>query len=253
MGLFGKSKKSFEYTGIIDIHSHIIPCVDDGAKSLKQSHNMIDIAVENGISTIIVTPHRMPEGKNAPPDLIKARVELLKDYISKKNYDLEILPGNEIYYHAESAEQLEEGRALTLAGTDCVLVEFSPMDDARYIRNSVSELQNMGYRPIIAHVERYASLCKAPFEMIEELREMGIMIQVNAMSVTGGFGKTSKDIAKKLLKRGLVDFIASDAHSDGGRAPKFAECIECLEKICDSDYIEDLLYANAQRYIFDEI
>lgn len=252
MGLFGKSKKSFDYSGIIDIHSHIIPCVDDGSKSLKQSHNMIDIAYENGISVIIATPHRMPDGKNAPPDLIKARVALLEEYIAAKNYDIDIYPGNEIYYCAESSEQLEEGSALTLADTDCVLVEFSPMDDARYIRNSVSELQNMGYRPIIAHVERYASLCKAPFEMIEELKEMGIMIQVNAMSVTGGFGKTSRDIAKKLLKRGLVDFIASDAHSDGGRAPKFTECIECLEKLCDSDYIEDLLYANAKRYIFDE-
>jgi protein-tyrosine phosphatase len=103
---------------------------------------------------------------------------------------------------------LEEGKICTLAGTDCVLVEFSPMDESRYIRNSLSELQNMGYEPIIAHVERYMSLTK-DINKIKELRDMGIHIQVNAASIMGGFGKPTKALAEKLLKNQLSSILTS--------------------------------------------
>ena len=132
---------------------------------------------------------------------------------------------------------LEDGKVCTLNESSYILVEFSPMDDARYIRNSLSELQNMGYDPIVAHVERYMSLHKGSFEKIQELREMGILIQVNAASVTGGFGKPTKALVEKLLKKQLVDFIGTDAHSDKSRAPKMLECAQILQKNCDADYV----------------
>lgn len=253
MGLFGKKGKT-EYSGsITDIHCHILPGVDDGAKSMEQSMEMIDIAYENGIDTIIATPHHMPEGRNVSPTGIKERVAKLQAYADEKDYDMTILPGNEIYYHSDVAEMLDEKQICTLAGSSCVLVEFSPMDESRYIRNSLAELQNMGYDPIIAHVERYMSLLKAPFEKIQELRDMGILIQVNANSVMGGFGKPTKAIVEKLLKNRLVDFIGTDAHSSGTRSPAIRECAEYLSSKYPADYVEELLYVNAEKYIFSRI
>lgn len=252
MGLFGKKRQPVYKGKAVDIHCHILPGVDDGAKSLEQAYHMLEIACKQGISTMIATPHHMPDGKNASPETIGKRVAQLQSYVDEKQLNMKIYAGNEIYFYGEAADMLDEGKICTLADSSCVLVEFSPMDDARYIRNSLAELQNMGYDPIIAHVERYMSLCKAPFEKIQELRDMGVLIQVNAGSVTGFFGKGSKDIAEKLLKKELVDFIGTDAHSDGGRAPKIEECAQILQKKCSPEYVEDLLYRNAEKYILEQ-
>ncbi len=249
MGLFGSKRQPAYINRIVDIHCHILPGVDDGSKSLEQSKAMLDIAWEQGIRTIIATPHHMPEAKNASPETIAQKAALLQEYADEQHYDMEILTGNEIYYYGEASELLDAGKICTLAESTYILVEFSPMDDARYIRNSLSELQNMGYDPIIAHVERYMSLHKGSFEKIQELRDMGILIQVNAASVTGGFGKPTKVLVEKLLKKKLVDFIGTDAHSDGGRAPKILECAQLLQKKCDADYVEKLLYRNAEKYL----
>lgn len=253
MGLFGTKQKAEYRNRIIDIHCHILPGVDDGSKNMDMSMEMLDIAYEQGISTMIATPHHMPEAKNVSPEGIRKKVKQLQKYADAQGYDMTILPGNEIYYYSEASDVLDAGNACTLAGTSYVLVEFSPMDDSRYIRNSLAELQNMGYDPIVAHVERYMSLCKAPFDKIEQLREMGILIQVNAQSVAGGFGRPTQKLVEKLLKKELVDFIGTDAHSSGERAPKIQECAKILEKKCDADYVEKLLYRNAEKYILSQL
>lgn len=254
MGLFGKKEKADYYGRIADIHCHVLPGVDDGSKSMEMSMEMLDIAYNEGVGTIIATPHHMPDGKNVSPAGIKERVAKLQQYADEKEYDLTILPGNEIYYYSDAPDMLEEGKICSLAGTSYVLVEFSPMDESRYIRNSLSELQNMGYDPIIAHVERYMSLCKAPFDKIKQLREMGILIQVNATSIMGGFGKPTKVVVEKLLKEQLVDFIGTDAHrSEGSRGPKILECAEYLEKKYPAKYVEKILFRNAEKYIFSQI
>ncbi len=253
MGLFGKKEKA-DYAGsITDIHCHILPGVDDGARNIEQSKAMLDIAYRNGISTIIATPHCMPDGKNVSPKGIKERVAMLQEYVDEQDYDMTILPGNEIYYCADVPELLDDNKICTLAGTSCVLIEFSPMDENRYIRNSLAELQNMGYSPIIAHVERYMSLLQSPHERIQELRDMGVLIQVNAASVMGGFGKSTKATVEKLLKKQMIDFIGTDAHSDGSRSPKIKECAEYLSKKYPADYVERILFRNAEKYIFSQI
>ena len=157
MGLFSKKEKAEYYGRIVDIHCHVLPGVDDGSKNMEMSQEMLDIAYEEGIGTMIATPHHMPEGRNVSSQGIRERVAKLQQYADAKKYDLTIYPGNEIYYYSDAPDMLEEGKICSLAGTSYVLVEFSPMDESRYIRNSLAELQNMGYDPIIAHVERYMS------------------------------------------------------------------------------------------------
>lgn len=249
MGFFKKAKKTVYAEGVTDIHCHILPGVDDGAKNMDQSKEMLDIAYEEGIRIMIATPHHMPEDEdNASPEVIQEKVAQLQAYVDEQGYDMTILPGNEVYFYSEAPELLEEGKINTMAGTDCVLVEFSPMDEGRYIRNSLAELQNMGYEPIIAHVERYDSLCK-DLDRITELRDMGILIQVNVASIMGDFGKPMKAVAEKLLKKQMVDFIGTDAHSSGRRAPRVKECAEYLYKKYPAAYVDKILYANAEKYI----
>lgn len=249
MGIFGKKRQPDVKNRIVDIHCHILPGVDDGAKSMEQAKTMLDISYDQGIRTIIATPHHMPEGRNASPEVIEEKVNLLQEYADANHYDMDIYVGNEIYYQEEAADMLDAGEICTLAATDYVLIEFSPMDHYTYIRNSLNHLQNMGYHPIIAHAERYMSLIKPPFEQLRELKEMGVLIQVNAGSITGFFGKHSKTVAEKFLKAELVDFIGTDAHSDGGRAPRIKDCVEILKKKCSAAYVEKLLYGNAEELI----
>lgn len=236
---------------VTDIHTHILPALDDGAKDWEQSYAMLDIAYEQGINVIIATPHYMPGSRKGKAQHIMASVGRLQEYSDSRGYDISIFPGNEIYYHDEVPELLEEGEILTLAGSEYVLVEFSPMDDARYIRNALANIQSAGYIPVIAHVERYESLCKKPFDRIAELRQMGILIQVNASTIEGRMGRKVQGNVMKLFKLGLVDFIGTDAHSSGSRSPMVQKAVAILNKKLPKEYVDKILFATAQNTILN--
>ncbi|MCM1218361.1 MAG: protein-tyrosine-phosphatase [Lachnospiraceae bacterium] len=250
MALFNRGKDSSDME-LTDIHCHILPKVDDGSHSEEQSHRMLDIAWKNGIRTIIATPHYMPDGPHPPVEKLRRLVEELQEYADQQFYDMTIYEGNEIYYHEEVPELLEAGKILTLAGSSYVLVEFSPADDARYIRNALADIQSAGYDPILAHVERYMSLCKKPYDRIGELRDMGVLIQVNANSIEGKMGPMSKTVTRDLLKKQWVDFVATDAHSDRSRSHAIADCVKLLQRKYPAEYVEDILGGNARRLILE--
>ncbi|MCM1119049.1 MAG: protein-tyrosine-phosphatase [bacterium] len=249
MILLSRKKESDIPSGVVDIHCHILPGVDDGSRSVSQSCRMLDIAWENGIRAIVATPHYMPEGRHPAPETLRRLTEELRKYASLQQYNLEIYEGNEIYYHQEVPELLEEGKILPLAGSRYVLVEFSPADDARYIRNALSELQAAGYEPILAHVERYMSLCGKNGDRIGELREMGVLIQVNANSIEGKMGPVAKKTVHNLLKKQWVDFVATDAHSDRSRSHAIEDCVKMLRRKYPAEYVEDILGGNARRIL----
>lgn len=236
---------------IIDVHSHILPGLDDGAKNLEQSKKMLDIAAEQNIHKIIATPHFMPEHKNPSKEKVLEKLTKLQEYSDRQGYGITLLPGQEIYYHEEVPDLLEEGKIITLANSDYVLVEFSPMDDFRYIRNSLAQIQNVGFKPIIAHVERYENICRKPFNKLKELRDMGVMIQVNMASVEGKMGKKLQKSVLSMMKKQYVDLLGTDAHSDGSRAPYTCNCKAILCRKCPADYIEKLFYKNAEKIIQD--
>lgn len=245
------SKRSDIQGELVDIHCHILPGVDDGSHDKKQSYRMLDLAWKNGIRTIIATPHFMPEGHRPSVRTLLRLVEELQRYADERQYNITIHEGNEIYYHEEVPELLERGEILSLAGSDHVLVEFSPADDARYIRNALADILSTGYEPILAHVERYMSLCRKPYDRIGELREMGVLIQVNANSIEGKLGAVAKKTAHDLLKRQWVDFVATDAHSDHLRSHAIGDCVKLLRKKYPAEYVEDILGGNARRLLLE--
>lgn len=247
MNFLSRDKRGAAPEELVDIHCHILPGVDDGSHSISQSRRMLDLAWENGIRAVVATPHFMPEGRHPDPGKLRGLVEELREYLWLRQYDMEIYEGNEIYYHEEAVRRLERGEILPLAGSSHVLVEFSPAEDVRYIRNALTQLQSAGYDPVIAHVERYMSLCRKPYDRIGELREMGVLVQVNAHSIEGKMGPALKKTAHDLLKKRLVDFVATDAHSDRGRSPAVGECVGILRRKYPAEYVAEILGNRARR------
>lgn len=233
--------------GYIDVHSHVLPGLDDGSRSMEQSLEMLRIAHSEGIEIMIVTPHNMP-GKGQPPrEKVLERMQKLQEEARKEGIPIRLVMGTEYFYREEVPELLEEDKGISMNDSDYVLVEFDPMVEVRYFCNALDKIMGTGYYPIVAHVERYAKVM-AKTAVLKDLKEVGILFQVNAASVVGDNGWSVKRDVKKLLKQRLVDFVGTDAHSDGRRAPRMEKCAAYLAKKYGGDYAWELLRTNAENY-----
>ena len=229
--------------GYIDIHSHILPGIDDGANNFEMSMEMLQTAYDNKIRKIILTPHNKIGRRNAGPEKIRQLADRIETEAHAADMDITFYIGNELYYSSEAVHALEEGMACTMANSSYVLVEFSPMDSMEHIRGGIYQILSAGYRPIVAHAERYENIC-GKVEHIEDLVAMGCYIQVNAGSVMGQYGMRSRQFIKKVMKRELVHFVATDCHDTNRRSPKLLECARYLEKKFGKEYTHRLLCEN---------
>lgn len=226
-----------------DIHSHIIPGVDDGSKDIDETRDMLNTAYQNGITTIIATPHvRTNRYKN--PYNIK---EILKDVQKEASLispDMKILLGNEFYYTEDYVSVLNSGNFYTLNDSPYILVEMSYSDDLRHIRDGLIKIRYEGKIPILAHVERYTNVVKEGLSALSILRDTGALIQVNAFPVLYPKSFKISRFIKAALKYEMVDFIATDTHNNTYRPPKYLK--EAYEKI-EAKYGQDL----ADRIFFE--
>ena len=231
-------KTKVGFTRIIDIHSHFLPESDDGFSSPTDSLNDIKRFYEEGVTDIILTPHHRRR-YNLPPEELKCRFENYKKKVS------EIVPvslylGQEIYAQEDIKEDLKAGKLLTMNGTEYVLIEFSFNVEAE-ISETVYELANLGYKPIVAHLERYAY---ADLSVAEDIKSVGGFIQINADSLIDG-ERTYRKKAREFLKNGLVDFIASDHHHKRPFALKKA--LGLVERKRGVETAEKLFFGNAAK------
>lgn len=233
---------------IVDIHSHTLPGMDDGSKSMEETMEMLRIASDNEITDMIVTPHFKKGRKNAPPAVILERVRKVEQEARRQGIPISLYPGNEIYYYSDVEDILEAGQICTLNHSEYVLVEFAPSESFVYIRNALDSLNGMGYSPILAHVERYECMLK-DWQNVEQLRALNVEIQVNASSVTGKVGYKVKKFVHRLLGNQLVDYISTDAHDSEKRTPDVQKCLEYLHKKYDSAYVDAITYGNAQKIL----
>lgn len=234
--------------GFIDIHNHILPGLDDGAQSIDQAFFMLELAVSQGISAIIATPHFKPDRHLKKRHLYEESLKNLRDAARNIYPDFRILRGNEIYFYRDVIEELKNGTCHTLANTDYVLVEFSTAEHYSYIKNAVELLSCEGYRPIIAHTERYRTLEK-DMERVWELIDMGALVQVNTQAVRDGGGMLHKSFVKTLLKEEAVHFLATDAHNTENRAPVLDECERNLKRWCSASYIKQITKTNQRLLV----
>lgn len=234
--------------GYFDIHSHILPGIDDGAQSLTETVKMLHIAHKEGIRSIITTPH-FHEGRfRISKKQIREALHKVEQAIKDENLDISLYLGNEIYYSQSSLELLIKKQIFTLAESNYVLVEFSPMAPFQYIKSGLQSFVLNGYWPILAHVERYKSVAK-DIDRVYDLIELGGYIQVNAGTVAGDLGRKNQRIVKKLLKNNTVHFIGTDSHSERSRAPRMEKSISYIRKKFGEDMVKELFYINPKKII----
>lgn len=222
---------------MIDIHCHILPEADDGAKSLDESIEMATAAVKEGIHTIIATPHHK-NGKyeNTKMSIIQ-QVSSLNDKLQKANIPLVIVPGQETRIYGEILDGLASGEILTLNETQYLFIEFPSNHVPHYTERLFFDIQLQGIIPIIVHPERNQELIERP-EILYNLVRKGALTQITAASITGHFGKKIKKFSHQLVEANLTHFVSSDAHNLTSRSFKMNEAIDCLE----SQYGMDMVY-----------
>jgi len=236
--------------GFIDLHCHILPALDDGAKNMEQTREMLKAAYEEGVRTIVATPHFFASRKSATvEEIIRTMKEVQKNMISWK-IDIKLYAGNEIYYHREIPELLEEGKVGTLAGSRYVLVEFDPMTEYSYLRDGILKLDSYGYIPVLAHTERYECLFEKK-ERLQRVKDHGGILQVNASSFQKGIFDEMGKRARYMLKKELVDVIGTDAHSNGKRSPKIQETARYLYKKIGNVKAEKILIHHPKAILKD--
>ncbi|WP_223701269.1 tyrosine-protein phosphatase [Sutcliffiella deserti] len=223
---------------MIDIHCHILPSVDDGAKHMTESIEMARAAVQQGITTIVATPHHN-DGKylNIKTEVLE-KVNELNARLKKEAIDLTILPGQECRITGELLDQYEKGEVLTLNNTGKYLFLELPSNQVpMYTEKLVYDMQMKGLVPIIVHPERNSELIESP-EKLYQLVKKGACTQVTAASVAGKFGKKIKKFSLDLIESNLVHFIASDAHNIKNRTFVMKEAYEIIRK----EFGQDVTY-----------
>lgn len=211
---------------MIDLHTHILPNVDDGASSLKMALEMIEEEIKNDVDEIILTPHYFKNEFNCTDfEIIKNKFDELKKECS--SYNIKLRLGAEIYFSNEVFNDLKTHNSITLGDTNYVLIEFSLFQEYFDIVSIVDELVYSGYRPIIAHPERYSYLSISD---IKKIIDIGGYIQINTSSILGDFGVEIKKKAESLLKNKLVNFVASDCHNMNVRKPNLKVTLDLISK-----------------------
>lgn len=194
---------------MIDVHTHILPLVDDGPKSLEKSISLLEDSIRDGITTIILTPHYMKiRGYLSPASNNRLVFDELLSVVKEKGLNVNLILGQEIYYTPDTIQNIRDQVVVPIGNTKLMLIEFSSMQEED-IAEAVHNVTALGFIPIIAHVERYPHLTIHDVNM---LRHMGALIQVNAGSVIGEYGTKSKSFIHRLIKEELIDFVASDIH-----------------------------------------
>lgn len=237
--IYRRRKKNQAYLPdtFTDIHSHVLPGADDGAPDKETSMRMIDKAYQEGIRCMIATPHYCSSKHHLRVEEVQKIYRELSAEAEKKYPDFRLLPGNEIFYTEGTLEKLEKGRALTLGESRYVLIEFSPEESCRNIQRAVVSLLRECYLPVLAHTERYKDLVK-DLTRVQELREMGALVQINA---NGGKG------ALRLWRADCVDLIATDCHDLKRRNANLGRSLQKLCAYGNKEQLHRVLTENPGR------
>lgn len=204
---------------MIDIHTHIIPGVDDGAKDVETSIKMILKEIECGVDTVVFTPHSYMNGFINKHKIIDS-FNLFKTKL--ENYDIKYYLGQEIYFEKDTLDKLKNNEYLTINNTKFILIEFDSDINYEDLSEIIYSIRLIGFEPIIAHIERYNISIKDYYRLKKELNPL---FQVNT-----SFVLEHKKTAKKMIKDRIIDYIASDCHSLNRRAPNLDNVKKILSK-----------------------
>jgi len=215
-GLFGKKKLSSFPADLsvlkTDLHSHFIPGIDDGAKTLEDSMRLIRGMKELGYKKVITTPHIMSDYYKNTPEIILGGLEKVREELKRNNISIEIEAAAEYYLDYEFDEKLKSRNILTLSN-NYVLIEISFLNPPDNLEATIFNLNIAGYKPILAHPERYP-FWHGDFERYQRLKDLGALLQLNILSLTHYYSEGVQKTAEKLVDLGLIDLLGSDLHHD---------------------------------------
>lgn len=209
--LFKKKKEAkYNFKNIgVDMHSHILPGIDDGAPSVKESLLLINRLIDLGFTKLIATPHIMADYYRNTPDTIKRALDLLQKELQDQNINIPVEAAAEYYLDETFDHKINQGNLLTF-GNNYLLFELSYINYPNNIKETIQRLNDKGYKPILAHPERYPYL--GNIENYYKVREYGCYFQLNTISLSGYYGKQTQKIAEELVDNMMIDFIGSDMH-----------------------------------------
>lgn len=235
---------------MIDIHTHILPMVDDGASCFEEALNMAEMAAESGVQALITTPHSNHDvgHVNYESEHLAARFDKLCRLVKEAGIPLKLFRGMEIWASTDIVDKLSYGKLLTLNRTRYTLLEFAFDEEPWWIDAILREVMDGGYIPIIAHPERYYCVQEEP-NCLYEWRKMGAFAQMNKDSILGILGSRTAYTAELLLKHNLFNCIASDAHHTYVRTTDMTELNRYMEKHFSLGYRELLMQDNPKAIL----
>jgi protein-tyrosine phosphatase len=226
-----RTERTFNYDSImVDMHSHVLPGIDDGAQTPEESIALVKKMMELGIKKIIATPHIMADYYRNTAETIGNALKILKAELKKEKIDIEIEAAAEHFFD-ETFERRVKSHKLMTMGDNYVLFEFSFISPPPNAFPVIQAMKDFGYKPILAHPERYSYM---NLEQLKNIRDWGCNLQLNTISLTGYYGKDAKKMAESLVDNQLVDFISSDMHH--------LRHAEALQNALKLPYVEKLLH-----------
>ncbi len=239
---------------MIDIHAHILPGIDDGAEEIGDMLDMLQLAVESGVTKIVATPHCNIPGLygnyfgDEYVELFRRAERVIRD----ARIPIEICPGMEAFATERLPELLRSGKVMTLNQSHYLLMEFAFDENPDFASSIVRRVQKLDVIPVIAHVERYDFVQDNP-QMVYEWRRDGVLFQLNKGSVLGRFGRQARRTAYRLLDHNLISVIASDAHGAHRRTPYMLDAYEELKRDYPESYLQTLFEKNPKRICEDRL
>lgn len=235
---------------MIDIHTHILPGVDDGAWDMAEAVAMAELAAECGVRAVAATPHAGEDTDEREIVRIKTNLEEFKSRLTEKNIPLKVFPGMEILAFEQMGERIQKGELFSLNHSRYCMIEFPFHADAVWMEACLREVLELEKIPVIAHPERYFCVQRSPALIFGWVR-LGCLMQVNKGSFFGRFGRRAARTAKLMLEYRLITCIASDAHSPYRRTTWLGDIMEYLKEEVGERTAWELLSGHPEDMIFD--
>ena len=231
---------------MIDIHCHILPGIDDGPADVAESVAMARIAAADGIRSIVATPH-FSYGEGPDIETIELARRALEERLKEEGVPVGLVCGADVRLTYELLEGTEKGDLPTINGSRYFLLELPEIIPPN-LDNFLHAAGIGGFVPIITHPERNYSFLSSPRKM-DGLREAGALIQITAMSITGEFGMKIRGLSEALIRKGLVDFVATDAHGTGHRRPLLSAAYNHLSRLLDKGQVRKIFFGNPEAVL----
>lgn len=233
---------------MIDFHTHIIPGIDDGAKSVEETFKLMKEAKEAGFTEIISTSHYMEKYYETNEEERKVWISSIQKALEQERIEIQLHIGSEIYLSDNILSLLREHKASTIGNTNYVLFEMPLNAKPLNLYDMIYEMQQFKLIPILAHPERYSFIKTEP-ELVYDLIEKGVLMQANYASILGGYGHRSQIIVRKLLENNMIHFLGTDVHHQESIYPQVPEAINEIKKIVGEDKLYKLTTLNAKNVL----